>query len=42
MKLAEARDEAPVEEEEESEAETEEAEPSLSPAADDTGAPAAS
>ena len=45
MKLSEALDEAPVkdeEEEEEPEAETEEAEPSLSPVADDTGAPASS
>ena len=43
MKLSEAIDEAPVqEEEEEPEAEPEEAEPSLAPAANDPGTPAAS
>ena len=43
MKLSEALDEAPVqEEEEEPEAEPEEAEPSLAPAATDTGTPASS
>jgi hypothetical protein len=43
MKLSEAKDEAPVEEEEEEpESATEEAEPSLAPAANDTGGPAAS
>ena len=43
MKLSEALDESPVEEEEEEpDAETEEAEPSLSPVADDAGAPASS
>jgi hypothetical protein len=45
MKLSEAADEAPIEEEEEEEepgAETGEAEPTLSPAAGDAGAPASS
>jgi hypothetical protein len=44
-KLSEALDDAPIEEEEEEEesgAETGEAEPSLVPAADDTGSPASS
>jgi hypothetical protein len=42
-KLSEALDEAPVEEEEEeSGAQTAEAEPSLAPAADDSGSPASS
>lgn len=42
MKLSEARDEAPVQEEEETETETGEAEPTLAPAAGDTGDRAAS
>ena len=37
MKLTEAVDEAPVQEEEETEAETGEAEPALAPAADNSG-----
>src|SRR5208283_2107381 len=37
MKLSEARDEAPVQEQEETEAESGEAEPALAPAADDHG-----
>ena len=42
MKLSETRDEAPVQEEEETETETGEAEPTLAPAAGDTGDRAAS